>query len=80
MSILHLYRDLSSIARKTGLAAKVYGRHKVRNYALLLLIFRHGLRVSEATDLRWDAISFLDDTRRNITRRRTNITYGATSR
>ncbi|MEH2180190.1 tyrosine-type recombinase/integrase [Nostoc sp.] len=26
----------------------------------MLLIFCHGLRVSEACDLRWDAISFLD--------------------
>ncbi|MBW4601083.1 MAG: tyrosine-type recombinase/integrase [Calothrix sp. FI2-JRJ7] len=50
-------REVNSILR----AAKVYGRHKVRNYALVLLIFRHGLRVSEAYDLRWDAISFLDE-------------------
>ncbi|TWH61603.1 tyrosine-type recombinase/integrase [Dulcicalothrix desertica] len=40
--------------------AKVYGRHKVRNYALVLLMFRHGLRVSEACELRWDAISLID--------------------
>ena len=49
-------REVNSILR----AAKVYGRHRKRNYALVLLIFRHGLRVSEACDLRWDAISFLD--------------------
>lgn len=46
-------REVNSILR----AAKLYGRHKVRNYALILLIFRHGLRVSEACELRWDAIS-----------------------
>jgi integrase len=50
-------REVNSILR----AAKVYGRYIVRNYALVLLIFRHGLRVSEACDLRWDAISFLDE-------------------
>jgi integrase len=50
-------REVNSLLR----AAKVYGRYFVRNYALILLIFRHGLRVSEACDLRWDAISFLDE-------------------
>ena len=39
-------------------AAKVYGRYPVRNYALVLFVFRHGLRASEACELKWDAISF----------------------
>jgi integrase len=28
------------------------GRHRVRNYAMLLIAFRHGLRVSELINLR----------------------------
>ncbi len=34
----------------------VRGRHPVRDYALLLLMFRHGLRASEAAKLKWDAV------------------------
>ncbi|MEA5508044.1 tyrosine-type recombinase/integrase [Halotia wernerae UHCC 0503] len=41
-------------------AAQSYGRYPERNYALVLLAFRHGLRVSEICELRWDAISLPD--------------------
>lgn len=41
-------------------AAQSYGRYPDRNYALVLLAFRHGLRVSEICELKWDAISLPD--------------------
>jgi type 1 fimbriae regulatory protein FimB/type 1 fimbriae regulatory protein FimE len=39
----------------TQAAGKV-GRHKHRDKTLLLVIYRHGLRVSEAVALKWDQI------------------------
>lgn len=38
-------------------AVSARGRHKHRDYTLLLLMYRHGLRVTEAITLRWDAVS-----------------------
>lgn len=43
------------------------GRHKQRDYTLLLLMYRHGLRASEAATLRWDAV-MLGDRRITINR------------
>lgn len=39
-------------------AAKKMGRYGQRNYTLLLLMYRHGLRVSEAIALRWSQVDF----------------------
>jgi site-specific recombinase XerD len=49
------------------LAALKRNRHGHRDWLIALLIFRHGLRVSEACDLRWDD---LDLPKRTITVRR----------
>jgi len=35
------------------------GRHRLRDRTLILIMFRHGLRVSEAIDLRWDQMDFM---------------------
>lgn len=37
-------------------AAELRGRHPVRDQALILLMFRHGLRAGEAARLKWDAV------------------------
>lgn len=37
-------------------AARCIGRHGVRDDAIILLMFRHGFRVSELITLRWDQI------------------------
>ena len=39
-------------------AAGRIGRHTLRDKALILIAYRHGLRVSEATNLRWDQVDF----------------------
>lgn len=38
------------------------GRHQHRDRTLMLLMYRHGLRVSEATALRWDAVDLQQGT------------------
>lgn len=37
-------------------AARAYGRHGHRDDTLILIMFRHGLRVSEVTALRWEQV------------------------
>lgn len=37
-------------------AAVKVGRHRLRDRALILMTYRHGLRVSEVVDLKWDQI------------------------
>ena len=49
------------------LDALSHNRHGHRDWLITLLIYRHGLRVSEACDLRWDDI---DLPKRTITIRR----------
>lgn len=39
-------------------AAKSVGRHQVRDAVLILMMFRHGLRVNEAVELRWTDIDW----------------------
>jgi integrase len=39
-------------------AAGNTGRHQHRDRTLILTVFRHGLRVSEAVDLKWDQVDF----------------------
>ena len=39
-------------------AAKSVGRHQLRDGALILIAYRHGLRVSEICDLRWSDVDF----------------------
>lgn len=42
---------------KLLLAAKRNGRYGQRDAAIIMLMYRHGFRVSEACSLRWDAIN-----------------------
>ncbi len=38
-------------------AAGAHGRHRTRDSALILIAYRHGLRISELVDLRWEQIN-----------------------
>lgn len=46
--------SVSSLRR----AAKKHGRYGVRDATMILVAFRHGLRVSELCSLTWDQIDF----------------------
>lgn len=39
-------------------AAGAVGRHRHRDKTLILVTYRHGLRVSEAVDLEWNQVDF----------------------
>lgn len=43
-------------------AAKKTAQNGWRNYCIILMMFRHGLRVSEAADLRWTDVDFAEGT------------------
>lgn len=53
-------------------AAANTGRHGVRDAALILITFRHGLRVSELVSLRWDQVD-LKQGLLHVTRRKHGI-------
>ena len=53
-------------------AAKAVGRHGLRDSTLILLSYRHGLRVSEAVTLRWDMVE-LDQGRIHIKRLKAGV-------
>lgn len=48
----------AEVERMRQAIRKAGGRHAHRDSTLILLIYRHGLRVSEATILRWEQIDF----------------------
>ena len=43
-------------AKEVREAAKELGRHGFRDWLLIMLMYRHGLRVGEAVDLKWDQV------------------------
>lgn len=53
-------------------AAKRVGRHGLRDSTLILLSYRHGLRVSEAVALRWDMVE-LDKGRLHVKRMKSGL-------
>lgn len=51
----HLFpREVEAMVK----AAKKTGRHRLRDSTLILIAYRHGLRVSELVSLRWEQIDF----------------------
>src|SRR3954465_7363987 len=55
------YLTLAEV-RKVRDAARSTGRTGVRDGLLVLMVFRHGLRVAEVVRLTWDEIHFDDGT------------------
>ncbi len=51
------YLTPDEVARLISAAGKL-GRHRHRDATLLLLAYRHGLRVGELVALRWDHLDF----------------------
>lgn len=60
------YLTPSEVDLLTQAAGKV-GRHRHRDKTLILMMFRHGLRVTEAVDLKWDQVE-LDSARIHVNR------------
>ena len=55
----HLFpREVGAMVK----AAKRIGRHGLRDSTLILMAYRHGLRVSELVTLRWEQIDFASGT------------------
>jgi integrase len=55
----HLFpREVDAMVK----AAKRIGRHGLRDSTLILMAYRHGLRVSELVNLRWEQIDFASAT------------------
>lgn len=52
----HLLHDEVETMREA--IKKKGGRHAHRDSTLILLMYRHGLRVEEATNLKWEQIDF----------------------
>ena len=50
------YRSREYLSDKEVAAAAGVGRHGARDAALILIAYRHGLRVSELVSLRWDQV------------------------
>ena len=46
--------EVSALVKHAGSV----GRHRTRDRTLILTLYRHGLRVSEAIDLKWDQVDF----------------------
>lgn len=54
---LHLTRhEIDAVIKAAGRV----GRHRHRDATMILVAFRHGLRVSELVGLRWDQVDFAD--------------------
>ena len=55
----HLFpREVDAMVK----AAKKIGRHGLRDSTLILMAYRHGLRVSELVSLRWEQVDFASST------------------
>lgn len=55
------YLSFDEMERVLAAAASV-GRFRLRDYALILFMYRHGLRVGEAVRLKWEQVNFEENT------------------
>jgi type 1 fimbriae regulatory protein FimB/type 1 fimbriae regulatory protein FimE len=53
------YLTPAEVEKLVRAAARV-GRHRHRNATLILIAYRHGLRVGELVSLRWDQVDFVE--------------------